>query len=73
LERRRDVSLFTGSENLRDTEDGVRIAFLIAGEDSVDGKPKPVAFPDPAWASTEFGGIRYLTPAKLVELKIPRV
>ena len=41
------VPPFTGSKNLRDTEYGVRIEFLIAGEFPGDGKPKPVAFPDP--------------------------
>ena len=40
------VPPFTGSKNLRDTEHGVRIEFLIAGEFPGDGKPKPVAFPD---------------------------
>ena len=44
---------FTGSKNLRDTEHGVRIEFLIAGEFPGDGKPKPVAFPDPAEAGVE--------------------
>ena len=41
------VPPFTGSKNLRDTEHGVRIEFLIAGEFPGDGKPKPVAFPGP--------------------------
>ena len=35
-----------------------------------DGKPKPVAFPDPAGASVDIGGIRYLSLEKLVELKL---
>ena len=46
------VPPFTGSKNLRDTEHGVRIEFLIAGEFPGDGKPKPVAFPDPAEAES---------------------
>src|SRR5262245_29181431 len=41
------VRLFTNSKNLRDTEDGVKIDFLIAGQYPGDGKPKPVAFPSP--------------------------
>ena len=41
------VPPFSGSKNLRDTEHGVRIEFLIAGEFPGDGKPKPVAFPEP--------------------------
>jgi hypothetical protein len=61
---------FTRSKNLRDTENGVRIEFLIAGEYPGDGKPKPVAFPDPASASDEVLGVRYLTLPRLIELKL---
>ncbi len=61
---------FKDSKNLRDTELGVRIEFLIAGEYPGDGKPKPVAFPDPAEAATEIEGIFYLQLPKLVELKL---
>jgi hypothetical protein len=64
------VPLFSKSKNLRDAEHGVRIEFLIAGEYPGDGKPKPVAFPDPAEAGVEIDGIRYLSLPKLVELKI---
>lgn len=61
---------FTGSKNLRDTETGVRIEFLIAGEYPGDGKPKPVAFPDPAEVGVEIDGIRYISLPALVELKL---
>jgi hypothetical protein len=61
---------FAHSKNLRDTEHGVRIEFLIAGEFPGDGKPKPVDFPDPAKAGVEIRGIRYLSLSKLVELKL---
>lgn len=64
------VPPFTGSKNLRDTESGVRIEFLVAGEFPGDGKPKPVAFPDPAEAGIEIDGIRYLNLPTLVELKL---
>jgi hypothetical protein len=64
------VPPFTGSKNLRDTEHGVRIEFLIAGEFPGDGKPKPVAFPEPDRAGIEIGGIRFLALPKLVELKL---
>jgi hypothetical protein len=37
------VPPFAGSKNLRDTESGVRIEFLVAGDYPGDGKPKPVA------------------------------
>jgi hypothetical protein len=64
------VPPFIGSKNLRDPEHGVRIEFLITGEFPGDGKPKPVAFPDPAQVSVEINGVRYLSLAALVELKL---
>jgi hypothetical protein len=64
------VPPFTGSKNLRDTENGVRIEFLIAGEFPGDGKPKPVAFPDPAQVGVEIDGVRYLSLPSLIELKL---
>jgi hypothetical protein len=64
------VPPLTGSKNLRDTEHGVRVEFLIAGEFPGDGKPKAVAFPEPEEAGVLIDGIRYLTLPKLVELKL---
>jgi hypothetical protein len=61
---------FDRSKNLRDTDLGVRIEFLIAGEFPGDGKPKPVAFPDPATAGVEQDGVAYLSLPRLVELKL---
>src|SRR2546425_2667542 len=61
---------FTGSKNLRDTENGVRIEFLVAGDDPGDGKPKPVAFPDPAGAAVEIDHIRFLGLPTLIERKL---
>lgn len=61
---------FAGSKNLRDTENGVRIEFLIAGEFPGDGKPKPVAFPEPLNAAMERDGVRFLNAASIIELKI---
>ena len=61
---------FAGSKNLRDTENGVRIEFLVAGEYPGDGKPKPVAFPEPGSVAIEQGGVRILNPAALMELKL---
>ncbi len=61
---------FTGSKNLRDTENGVRIEFLVAGEFPGDGKPKPVAFPEPGSVSTELDGIQMLNLESLIELKL---
>jgi len=64
------VAPFAGSKNLRDTSTGVRIEFLVSGQFPGDGKPKPVAFPDPAAVSVEIDGIRYVGLTTLVELKL---
>ena len=61
---------FEKSKNLRDTEHGVRIEFLIAGEFPGDGRPKPVAFPHPEDVAVDLGGIKYLSVPAIVELKI---
>jgi hypothetical protein len=58
------------STKLRDANTGVRIEFLISGQFPGDGKPKPVAFPDPKDAATMIGGIQFLQLPKLVELKL---
>lgn len=64
------VPLFAGSRALRDPESGVRIEFVVTGEFPGDGKPKPVSFPDPQQSSLERKGVRWLTLASLIELKI---
>lgn len=64
------VPPFAGSRNLRDTQTGVRIEFLITGEFPGDGRPKPIAFPDPAKVSVEIDGIRYIRLENLIELKL---
>ena len=59
------------SRSFRDVETGVRIEFLVAGEFPGDGKPKPVAFPDPARvASIAEEGVRFVALEPLVELKL---
>jgi hypothetical protein len=64
------VPPFAGSKNLKDVQHGVRIEFLVSGQFPGDGKPKPVAFPEPEGASVEIDGIRYLGLPHLVELKL---
>jgi hypothetical protein len=64
------VPLFSGSKNLRDADSGVRVEFLVTGDFPGDGKPKPVAFPDPEQVSVERDGIRWLSLPALVELKL---
>lgn len=70
LEGRGYLPPFTGSKNLRDAELGVRIEFLVAGEYPGDGKPKAVAFPDPATASYDLDEIRLLDLDRLIEMKL---
>jgi hypothetical protein len=64
------VPPFAGSKNLRDVETGVRVEFLVAGQFPGDGKPKPVAFPNPSEISVDIDGIRYLRLTTLIELKL---
>jgi hypothetical protein len=64
------VPPFAGSKNLRDTETGVRIEFLVAGDYPGDGKPKPVAFPNPESVAIDLDGIRCLDLATLIQLKL---
>ncbi|HEY4394559.1 MAG TPA: hypothetical protein VGP64_10870 [Polyangia bacterium] len=64
------VEKFAGSKGLRDTENGVTIDVLIAGEFPGDGRPKPVRFPDPSGAAVEGERFRILSLPKLVELKL---
>lgn len=61
---------FTHSKNLRDTETGVKIEFLVTGGFPGDGMPKPVAFPDPAAVAFEKDGIQYVNLPTLLELKL---
>ena len=64
------VPPFAGSKQLRDTEHGVRVEFLVAGQYPGDGLPKPVAFPDPAAVGVVIDGVRFLDLPTLVELKL---
>ena len=62
--------LFAGSKNLRDSQNGVRIEFLITGDYPGDGKPKPVTFPEPSSVSIEISGMHFLSLPSIVELKL---
>jgi len=61
---------FETSKNLRDSETGVRIDFIVSGQYPGDGKPGPVCFPVPCEASVEKDGIRVVALPRLVELKL---
>ena len=64
------VEKFPGSKGIRDTENGVSIDVLIAGECPGDGLPKPVAFPDPAEVAVDGERFRILPLPTLIELKL---
>lgn len=64
------VEKFPGSRGLRDTEAGVDVDVVLAGEYPGDGKPKPVVFPDPAEAAVRGRRVALLSLDKLIELKL---
>ena len=64
------LRVFKGSKKMRDTETGVHIDFLITGDYPGDGKPKPVAFPEPNEAGISMDGVNVLSLPHLIELKL---
>lgn len=62
--------------SIRDTDTGVRIDFVISGQFPGDGKPKPIAFPDPTAAPPHAVpdgsalGIQAVDLRTLIELKL---
>ena len=59
-----------GSKGLRDTEHGVTIDVVLAGEFPRDGLPKPVSFPDPAASAVRGDRVALLPLPRLLELKL---
>ena len=64
------VERFAGSKEMRDTEHGVPIDILVTGDYPGDGRPKPVAFPDPATCALRGRRVAVLPLASLVELEL---
>jgi hypothetical protein len=64
------VERFPGSRGLRDAVAGVDVDVVLAGDFPGDGKPKAVAFPDPAEVAVRGERVALLPVAKLVELKL---
>jgi hypothetical protein len=65
------VPTFQGArKHFRDTETGVKVEMITAGEYPGDGKPKPVIFPDPASKSETIGEHRVIKLPTLIELKL---
>ena len=65
------VPAFSGARtSFLDAETRVKVEVLIAGEYPGDGRPKPVAFPEPEAVSVERDGYRVIALEKLIELKL---
>ena len=64
------VRLAPKSRNIRDVETGVQIEFVVTGEFPGDGKPKPVAFPDPQVVGETRETIKVINLKSLIELKL---
>jgi hypothetical protein len=64
------VNVRPGGKAVRDTVNDVRIGFLITGDFPGDGKPKPVAFPDPAESTVAGARYRIVSLDRLVEMKL---
>jgi hypothetical protein len=62
---------FAGATKVfRDAQTQVKVEVLTTGEYPGDGKPKPIAFPDPAHSYIERDGYHLITLEKLIELKL---
>ena len=48
----------------------MKVEFLVTGGYPGDGKPKPIAFPDPASVAVEMDGRSYIRLTSLIELKL---
>src|SRR3954452_10475068 len=70
LEGRAYVPPFSGSTNLGGDDTGVRIKFIVTGAYPADGRPKPVAFPDPAGVGESIEGITSIRLPRVIELKL---
>ena len=64
------VEKFPGSRGMRDAQHNVPIDALLTGGIPGDGTPHGVVFPDPVAAAIEHEGKRFLSLAKLIELKL---
>jgi hypothetical protein len=64
------VDVRPGGKAVRDTVNNVKIDFLIAGDFPGDGKPKPVAFPDPREAAVSGDKYQIVSLPRLIEMKL---
>lgn len=61
---------FPGSRGVRDMERRTPVDFLLAGGLPGDGQDRGLRFPDPAAAAVEIEGKRFVSLARLIELKL---
>jgi hypothetical protein len=62
---------FDGAKkSFRNSGTGVAVEFLTSGEYPGDGKPKPVAFPDPKDVAIEVDGVKVVDLTSLINLKV---
>ena len=61
---------FAGSKQLKDTQLGVKVEFLVTGQFPGDGKPKPLPFPDPVDVAIEIDGVKVVRLTTLIDLKL---
>jgi hypothetical protein len=64
------VNIRPGGKAVRDTEQGVKVDFLLTGDYPGDGNPKPVRFPDPKEVATPAGEFPVVSLARFIELKL---
>lgn len=65
------IPAFAGArKTFRDSATGVRIEVLTTGDYPGDGKPKAIAFPDPAAVAVEGEEFRFVNLTTLIELKL---
>jgi len=64
------LRLHSTGKHLRDTQLGVKIELLTTGGFPGDGKPKPIAFPNPQAVSLLEDGVSFIQLPSLLELKL---
>jgi Uncharacterised nucleotidyltransferase len=65
------VPVYPGAKkHFKHAETGVQVEIITTGEYPGDGKPKEVAFPDPASVAEDVGGIKVIRLVSLIELKL---
>lgn len=64
------VNIRPGGKAVRDTVRDVKIDFLLTGDYPGDGRPKPIAFPDPSAVAIPAGRLKVVDLPRFVELKL---